>query len=174
MGKKSVCENLKQKIRELENGCIGNHITIYTGPGHGKSFHVYLPFSHFYERAEENLASEPVPKGQEHIVLVGPLGILRASLESLGYQVTTISSGAEALHFFHTEPQKAQGVIADMIMPDITGLELSRELMLICPDVSIILCIGFRPETERCSEYGLPPEQIRNLARTLRDVLDQN
>jgi CheY-like chemotaxis protein len=61
-------------------------------------------------------------------------------LESLGYKVTKKVAAPEALDTFRANPENFDLVITDQTMPDLTGVELSTELLRIRPDIPIILC----------------------------------
>jgi DNA-binding NtrC family response regulator len=74
----------------------------------------------------------------------------RRMLELQGYRVVTRTSGTSALETFGRTPDAFGLVIADMIMPDLNGLELARSIRRIRPEARIILCTGmghsFGPE----------------------------
>ena len=70
-------------------------------------------------------------------------------LSSLGYKVTGVASSMEALDLFRAEPETFDLIITDMTLPKMTGIDLSREILQIRPDIPIILCSGIRDsETE--------------------------
>ncbi len=123
------------------------HITVYSEPGKGTSFHVYLPLT-----AEEAAAlpekTEPKElrgKG-ERILLVDDeeqIGTVLSSLLSKnGYQVTTFADGLQALAEFQHKPEHFDLVITDMTMPSINGAELAQKIMALRPEIPVILCTG--------------------------------
>jgi CheY-like chemotaxis protein len=85
----------------------------------------------------------------------------------------------EALDLFKQEPDGFDLVITDLTMPQMTGLELARELLSIRPNLPIILCTGYSenlmPQRTRAMgvrELMTKPFLVRDLARTIRNALD--
>ena len=64
-------------------------------------------------------------------------------LDINGYEVLTAKDGQEAVHVFQAHQDKIDLVLSDMIMPRLGGLELSRELRTVKPDVKMILMTGY-------------------------------
>jgi len=88
-------------------------------------------------------------------------------------------SSIEALEVFQAQPNKFDLVITDQTMPNMTGEELSRELMRIRPDIPIILCTGYseliteeKAKSMGFREFVMKPLVARKLAETVRKVLD--
>ena len=161
----------------------GGHITVYSEPGQGSTFHVYLPVIVKHQATDEPL-SEEVLGGTERILLIDDDEIIgcmeKEQLESLGYQVTALTSGIEAAETFRKAPQNIDLVVTDMTMPNITGAELSQELLKIKPDIPIILCTGFSELIDKdkatalgIQEYLMKPVGRKDLARAVRKVLDK-
>jgi CheY-like chemotaxis protein len=77
-------------------------------------------------------------------------------------------------------PWRYDIVITDMTMPKMTGEALARKLLLIRSDIPVILCTGYSRSMTReraravgIREFALKPLSIRELAQTVRRVLDQ-
>jgi PAS domain S-box-containing protein len=162
----------------------GGHITVYSVPGQGSTFHVYLPVIVKHQAMDEPLLTEEVLGGTERILLVDDdeiIGCLaKEQLESLGYQVTALTSGLEAAKTFRKAPQNIDLIVTDMTMPNITGAELSQKLLKIKPDIPIILCTGFSELIDKdkatalgIQEYLMKPVGRKDLARAVRKVLDK-
>ena len=97
-----------------------------------------------------------------------------------GFYLATFSS-IEALEVFQAQPNKFDLVITDQTMPNMTGEELSKELMRIRPDIPIILCTGYselitedKAKSMGIREFVMKPLVARELAETVRNVLDGN
>ena len=162
----------------------GGAITVNSEPGKGTTFHIFFP------RIESRVASHfevagPPPRGDECILFVDdeePLAnIIRRNLERLGYKVVARTSSIEALETFRAQPDKFDLVITDQTMPKMTGVELSKELMHIRPDMPIILCTGFSEAItpEKAKEMGIrayvmKPIIPRDMAEVIRRVLDKS
>jgi PAS domain S-box-containing protein len=162
----------------------GGHITVYSEPGQGSTFHVYLPVIVKHQTTNDPLPTEEVSGGHERILIVDDdekIGCLvKEQLESLGYQVTVLTSGVEAAETFRKAPQNIDIVVTDMTMPNITGAELSQELLKIKPDIPIILCSGFSELIDKdkaavigIQEYLMKPVGRNDLARAVRKALDK-
>ena len=168
------------------HGIVKSHqgtINVYSEPGKGTVFHVYLPQIERAANEQRELDEAPLPIGDERILFVDDEPILanlgKLMLETLGYAVVTRTSGVEALELFRDNPGSFDLVITDMTMPRMTGAELARELMRIRADIPIILCTGFsysmseeKAKAIGIREYAMKPLIRQDLARIVRKVLD--
>ena len=100
-------------------------------------------------------------------------------LRRLGYEVVARTSSVEALAAFQAQPDRFDLVITDQTMPNMTGADLAGALLRLRPDLPIILCTGFSevisPEQAKAigiREFVLKPMVTRDIARTIRRVLD--
>lgn len=165
----------------------GGLITVYSEPGKGTTFHVFFPrFQNTAScptRQGRALPSPPLGKGESILFVDDEIGLAVVSmnlLESLGYKVTTRTSSVEALAAFRANPSRFDLVITDLTMPQMTGLELARELRQVRPDIPIILCTGFSGTVtpERLKAAGISrltakPLILDDLARCIREILDE-
>jgi CheY-like chemotaxis protein len=162
----------------------GGDIRVYSEPGKGTTFHVYLPRIATSAIAPETVSAEPAPRGKERILFVDDevqiVHMMREMLERLGYHVTARTSSVEALEAFRAQPEKFDLVITDQTMPNMTGVELSKELMRIRPNIPIILCTGFSEvisEEEAKAigirDYVMKPVVQTQIANRIRQVLNQ-
>jgi CheY-like chemotaxis protein/anti-sigma regulatory factor (Ser/Thr protein kinase) len=132
-------------VHGIVTRCEG-FVTVDSVPGQGTTFHVFLPVA-----AESQPApvapDESLPHGSGHILFIDDeemlVSIVKIMLERLGYVVTARTSSLEALTTFQNQPDLFDLVITDLTMPGMTGLDLSRRLLQIRPDLPIILCTGF-------------------------------
>lgn len=99
--------------------------------------------------------------------------------ERLGYTVTMRTSSLEALALFQGEFEQFDAVITDQTMPDMTGIDLARQMLKIRPDIPIILCTGYSNliTEEQARAYGvkgfiMKPMTKRGISTLLRNVLD--
>ena len=161
----------------------GGTITVYSEPGEGTIFHVYLPLI-LEEEREVKESEEPLPTGTERILFIDDeealVEIGGQILEQLGYEVVAEKSSVQALELFRAEPDRFDLVITDMTMPHMTGDKLAQALMKIRPQIPIILCTGHSGlvSEEKAQEIGIKafvmkPLVMRNLAETVRKALDE-
>ena len=160
----------------------GGMITVQSELGKGTTFHVFFPRIES-EVTSEAEASGPLPTGNERILFLddeeATVDMVIQTLERLGYEVTATTSSIEALEVFQAQPNKFDLVITDQTMPNMTGEQLSKELMRIRPDIPIILCTGYseliteeKAKSMGIREFVMKPLVARELAETVRKVLD--
>ena len=160
----------------------GGKITVDSEVGKGTVFTIYLPITKKRE-AYRPYDDEKLPSGAEHILFVDdelPIAKMGSQiLERLGYQVTVRTSSVEALELFRSKPNDFDLVITDMTMPNMTGDELAKELIVFRSDIPVILCTGYSKKinSEMAAGIGIrafayKPLVMAELAETIRKVLD--
>ena len=158
-------------------------IKVYSEVGKGSTFNIYLPLMEKAVGTETAKEAEKVPKGNERILLVDDEEIIvdleKQMLERLGYHVTERTSSSDALKAFKANPSAFDLVISDMSMPNMTGDQLSRELLSVRPDIPVIICTGFsaRIDHEKAQRIGvkgflMKPVVRSEMAKMVRKVLD--
>ncbi|RJP79858.1 MAG: response regulator [Desulfobacteraceae bacterium] len=160
-------------------------IRVYSEPGKGSVFNVYLPVINSKRETAMMLDQRFVQGGDEHILLVDDeepiLKMEQRMLERLGYQVTSRTSSLEALEAFRSSSNKFDLVITDMTMPNMTGDKLACELKKIRKKIPVIVCTGFSEKLsgERAKTLGIDGFLIKpivrsDLAQKIRAVMDRN
>lgn len=100
-----------------------------------------------------------------------------AIFERLGYDVTPETDSLRALEIFRSRPGEFDLIITDYTMPNLTGIDLSKEIRRIQPDIPIILCTGFSEKvTEKGAmdlgvELAMKPFGMKQIAELVRKVL---
>jgi len=161
----------------------GGSIHVYSQPGKGTEFHVYLPVVKSSSEQHEIQTKEPIQHGTERILLVDdetPIVTMEKQLlERLGYSVTSRTSSLEALEAFRANPDKFDVVITDMAMPNMSGDKLAAELIKIRPDIPILLCTGFSEKIseEKAASTGIKgflmkPIRVNDISKKIRELLD--
>jgi two-component system cell cycle sensor histidine kinase/response regulator CckA len=161
----------------------GGHILVYSEPGIGTTFKVYVPATD----APIAPIVIPVPiesyEGSETILLVEdsePLRELVAEvLESYGYTVTTAANGPEALELAAREPQREiHLLLTDVVMPHMNGREVADELIRSRPGLRVLFTSGYpsdivirRGIAEARTDFLQKPYSATALAQKIREVL---
>jgi PAS domain S-box-containing protein len=123
-------------------------INVYSEPGQGTTFKIYLP-CHAAKAGTET--KEPTPqdteRGSETILLVeDEPAILRMTtmmLELLGYTVVAASTPGEALRLAQEHPGCIDLVLTDVVMPEMNGRDLAKNLLSIYPDMRRLFMSGY-------------------------------
>jgi CheY-like chemotaxis protein len=158
------------------------HITAESEPGLGSTFSVYFP-KVTEVRTADAVGDDVLPRGDERILFIDDEEALvemgEDILAELGYEVTSRTSSREALSLIKEDPRRFDLVITDQTMPDITGIELAREILALRADMPIIMCTGFSqlvdaPEAKAAGikAFAMKPMTKREIARTIRQVID--
>ncbi len=156
-------------------------IDLDSQPGKGTRFRVLIPA--IESREEECTTTGSIPRGRERILFVDDekclVRIAEQLLTRLGYKIVASMSSIEALEAFRSRPESFDLVITDLNMPDMTGIDLSRELLHIRADIPIILCTGFSEQIieEKARKLGIrefifKPFIMSTMAQVIRDVLE--
>jgi PAS domain S-box-containing protein len=162
----------------------GGHIWVYSELGRGTTFKIYLP------RVVE-AATDARPESRPARGLGGTEAILVAEdddgvrqlvtrvLAGLGYSVVAVSNGAEALVECRRPDRAFDLLIADVIMPEIGGIQLARDATALRPDLKVLYMSGYTPnamihrgELQRGAHMLQKPFTSELLGRKVRDVLD--
>jgi CheY-like chemotaxis protein len=161
----------------------GGYISVYSEPGKGSTFRVYLPRIVSTPVIGESAVALPLLRGTERILLVDDdqaiVELETLILETLGYHVTGRTGSKEALQLFQEAPRDFDLILTDMTMPGLTGADLSLRIHAIRPDIPIILCSGFSEliDGDKARELGIQaflmkPILSKDLAQAIRKALD--
>jgi two-component system, cell cycle sensor histidine kinase and response regulator CckA len=158
-------------------------INVYSEPGRGTTFTIYLP-RHTGENGEvlNKIATELPPRGNETILLVEdePTILEMASLilKGLGYTVVTAGTGNEAIRLFMEQADTIQMLMTDVVMPDMNGRDLQKELQLHSPQLKCLFMSGYTANV--IAHHGVldegvhfihKPFSVLDLASKVREVL---
>jgi len=126
----------------------GGHIKIYSEPGEGTSVKLYFPRAQGVELSSDHPTTESKPQGgAEHILIAEDDGLVRQHLEgqlcSLGYRVTTATSGPEAMEVLKAN-NDIDLLLTDIIMPGgMNGRELADWARASYPFLKVLFTSGY-------------------------------
>jgi two-component system, cell cycle sensor histidine kinase and response regulator CckA len=161
----------------------GGHIWVYSEIGRGTVFKIYLP------RVEETpeihkppVGAEPL-HGTETLLLVedeeGVRELVRKILEAKGYTVISSRLPREALQLADSQQKPVDLLITDVIMPQLNGDELARQITTKYPGVKVLFISGYTGDSVGSHNGTKPgmaflekPFSADSLAREVRQLLD--
>ncbi len=155
-------------IVKQNNG--GVHVA--SEPGAGTEFDIYLP--RFYGDVESlnNTSSEESIKGTETILVVEDqsdlLDLVNASLEEYGYKVMTAPGPNEALLLCKEYSKEIHLLLTDVIMPTMSGRELSGRISAIKPGIKVLFMSGYT--ANELAPHGVLDEGIEFLQKPFTPI----
>jgi PAS domain S-box-containing protein len=160
----------------------GGGIDVASAPGAGSRFAIYLPRVEAPAIVADDPAA-PVARGNGERVLVvddeeALVAVASEVLTRIGYEPVGCADGAAALAAFEAAAGRIDAVVADEVMPGLTGTQLALALRKRRPDLPIVLVSGYTGPmlTERALGAGITevlkkPVQSREIASALARVL---
>jgi CheY-like chemotaxis protein len=123
-------------------------INVYSEPGKGTSFSIYLPRYKGEERqAKEEERDAPVPRGRETILLAEDepviLEMTANMLEHFGYTVLTAGTPQEAIHKAKEHQGSIHLLMTDVVMPEMNGRDLAQNILNLYPDIRCLFMSGY-------------------------------
>jgi nitrogen-specific signal transduction histidine kinase len=159
-------------------GIVTNHggaVAVSSQPGAGAAVRLYLPASRKIVRPAPPLSADL--SGTQTILFVDDedalLTLGRMILSSFGYTVLTANSGVKALEFFASAKKKIDLVITDMVMPNMSGRELTEQILRASPQTRVLWSSGYVRSTnpEEQERYLQKPFTSQDLLRKVKQVL---
>ncbi len=125
----------------------GGFIRFYTGAGLGTEFQIYLPRVDECLYVESGNSADEYSPGSGRILLVEDdtmlLYLKKELLEEAGYHVLAAADVDVAIELAKSDEEEIHLLISDLIMPKMTGKELSEKIMTLRPQIKVLLMSGY-------------------------------
>jgi PAS domain S-box-containing protein len=168
-------------------GIIKQHngyINVYSEPGVGTTFNIYLPLICSLIEADAAGSDEIPAGGTETVLLADDDKMLRELsaqvLSQFGYTVITAADGREAVDKFNEFKETIKLVVMDVIMPNMNGREAMERIRKISPSCKVIFISGYTADIiharglfDENLEFVSKPLSPLNFLKSVRKVLDQ-
>ena len=165
----------------------GGHVEVVSQPGQGTTVKLYLPrFTGDCDAApaeDAARADEKSAAGETILVVEDDEGVRAYSVEilrDLGYHAIEAADGQAALHLLEMSDAPIDLLFTDVVMPGLSGRELSDRARALRPDIKTLYTSGYTRETflrdgKLDPDISLlaKPFTLQELAKRLRDLLDR-
>jgi two-component system, cell cycle sensor histidine kinase and response regulator CckA len=161
----------------------GGDIWVYSEPGKGTTFKIYLPEA--AEAPAEARPSEPPPvaRGVETVLLVedepAVRRLVRISLEERGYTVLEAEDPDDALRMVDENPGEIHLLLTDVVMPGLGGRQVAEQITAVRPHTRVLYMSGYTSDTvvrrgvlTSSAAFLQKPFSPTDLLRKVREVLD--
>ncbi|MEP6788969.1 MAG: PAS domain S-box protein, partial [Acidobacteriota bacterium] len=164
----------------------GGDILVYSEPGHGTTFKIYLPcVNEMVHKVKWIGDQKKTYKGTETILLVEDEDIVRKFVRDIlkenGYTVLEAASGSEALATCERNDGIIHLLFTDVIMPKMGGSELKDKIVKIRPDIKVLFMSGYTDDSiahrgmlDAKTQFIEKPFAPDALELKIREVLDSD
>jgi signal transduction histidine kinase/ActR/RegA family two-component response regulator len=161
----------------------GGHIAVYSEPGQGATFKIYLPRTDGAPGVESPEVESPRSRGDETILVVEDEAPVRALAERIlaasGYEVLAAANGGEALLQCEKRPD-IDLLLTDVVMPKMSGKDLAERLHKLIPNLRVLYMSGYTDNAivhhgvlDKGTHFISKPFTAAELNRKVRRVLDE-
>jgi CheY-like chemotaxis protein len=162
----------------------GGNIWVYSEPGRGTSFKIYLPLvGAAIDSTSAGPSANANSRGTETILLVEDDEQVRElaseALSASGYNVLVAENPDAAIALCHTNKTRIELLLTDVVMPRISGPELAVQLTLIRPELRVLYMSGYTAqailhhgELDANTFFLQKPFTPSSLSIKVREVLD--
>ncbi len=169
-------------------GIVRQHngmINVYSEPGSGTTFKIYLPISQRPATSVGPMVEKPIEGGNETILIAEDDEIVRnlarRILKRAGYNVLVAQDGVEACEIFQENINEISLVLLDVVMPRMSGRKALEKMQELRFGIIALFCSGYSENaihTNFILEEGLQlipkPYAPKDLLKFVRRALDKN
>jgi PAS domain S-box-containing protein len=146
----------------------GGSVGVFSEPGKGCRFDIYLPCAEGPAEQVSASALEPPQRHRDLTVLVvedqdSVRGLACLALRACGYHVLEASSGDEALRLAEAVEGGCQLAVTDVVMPGMSGKTLAEQLRARWPEIKVLYMSGYPNEV--LLRHGLMNDEIHYLEK---------
>ncbi len=162
----------------------GGHVWVYSEPGHGTVFKVYLPSVNAPETAISKPSASATDSGDERVLVVEDEAAVRRVVErmlrSAGYDVLVADSGDDAMRVCDSLNVSVDLLLTDVVMPEMGGRELADRMIARHPHLKVLYMSGYTDDgivknnvLDSAARFIAKPFSAAELRRKVREVLDE-
>ena len=163
----------------------GGNIWVYSEPGRGTTFKIYLPVADTLEAEEKARPEQSLDlKGSETILIVEDNDQVRHLAKSVlsrnGYRVLDAKDGGEALEILGGYEGPVHLLLSDVVLPGMNGKELYQEALEMRPSIKVLYMSGYtgnviahRGVLDEGVQFIQKPFTVHGLATKVRELLDE-
>jgi CheY-like chemotaxis protein len=159
----------------------GGHIWLYSEPGRGTTFKIYLPRVDDAPTAKGPPSTDVPTKGTGSILLVedepAVRDMTRRVLQRAGYTVVPVEDARSAIDRIKAADEPFVVLVTDVVMPGMSGIELGSWMLDRHPGTAVVLLSGFTADSldlerllERGARFVSKPLSSGELLRAVRDA----
>ncbi|MDR3703391.1 MAG: ATP-binding protein [Candidatus Sulfopaludibacter sp.] len=162
----------------------GGEVLVYSEPGHGTVFKIYLPAAQAAEAAPAVTPHAPLEPAGATILLVEDEDqvrtLTRIILERLGYRVLVAATPAEALRIAGQAGENIDLLLTDIVMPLRYGTDLAADVQTLLPGIRVLFMSGYTDNSvvrqgllSAGTAFIQKPFTARDLNRKVREILNE-
>jgi two-component system cell cycle sensor histidine kinase/response regulator CckA len=125
----------------------GGEITVYSEPGRGTTFKVYLPYVSLQAAAAITVPQLRIARGTETVLVVEDQDPVRAAVQrtltSNGYTVLEASRPSDAISLLGARRGPLDLVLTDLVLPEMNGADLVEKLRSTRPEIAVLYMSGY-------------------------------
>jgi PAS domain S-box-containing protein len=162
----------------------GGHVWVYSEPGRGTTFKVYLPRVDASATDTRRRAASSIASGDETVLVVedeeAVRGLAARILRMAGYRVLSAASGADALALCAEHEGRIDLLLTDVVMPQMSGRELWERLSKLRPGLAVLYMSGYTDNAivhhgvlDPGTYFVNKPFSAAELTQKVREALDE-